>query len=230
MSTSDFEVRFGVRGLHSKVSASWRLWAVGDDVYVAARRIAGIFKLSLHASGIRRVAFTAESGMKNPESEERLIRKWPSPIEFSAGWKVGAAVVVPYVSIERPLKGYTTNDDDVIWIAAPEAGQQAVVFILFGPPGVDAIGTLTPDHTILASHQLPRGEILWLAARYGPLPAAESQILEDQLGVRLEAEDPSGVFGANIIRVGGQDYPTLTDLALGEENVLKKAKLSEGSA
>jgi hypothetical protein len=77
-------------GAHSSV---WRVWAYRSDVYVAARSIVSEMRVSLHASGKWRAAFT-EKHLKRPQpfidpSRDRAVDKWERPPEFAPGWTRG---------------------------------------------------------------------------------------------------------------------------------------------
>jgi hypothetical protein len=56
----DQAIRFAVGDPLGRCSGNWRLWAEGraGDVYVANRMVAAQIKVSLHASGEYREAFT----------------------------------------------------------------------------------------------------------------------------------------------------------------------------
>jgi hypothetical protein len=57
-------IRFAVGSPEQYRSSLWRLWVQGNDVYLGARIITGVVKLSMHRSGIWRYAFTERSGTK----------------------------------------------------------------------------------------------------------------------------------------------------------------------
>ena len=63
-------------------SNSWRIWVQGMDIYVSCRDNFQEFKVSLHASGIWRVAFTehalkSRSDLLKPDSDRVISRRTP---------------------------------------------------------------------------------------------------------------------------------------------------------
>ena len=52
------KIRFAVCRVDGKHSVVWAAWGRGDDFYFGARSVLGAIKVSLHASGIGRIAFT----------------------------------------------------------------------------------------------------------------------------------------------------------------------------
>jgi hypothetical protein len=72
-------------------------------VYIAARTLGGILKVSLHESGVWRFAFTEEhwEGQAATGSEDRVIERWnrPPPI---IGITSAFMVVVPTSEIDLP--------------------------------------------------------------------------------------------------------------------------------
>jgi hypothetical protein len=82
-------IRFAVGTPTGRSSNSWKVWTTGHDAYIACRDNFREFKVSLHASGIRRVAFTQEAVRARPElalpSGNRVIQKYtPDQTERSA--------------------------------------------------------------------------------------------------------------------------------------------------
>src|SRR5215211_480335 len=73
-------VRFGVGDADGPRSAMWRLWTQKGtcDVYIAARTLGGVQKVSLHESGVWRFAFTSVywEGRASTGDEDRLIERW----------------------------------------------------------------------------------------------------------------------------------------------------------
>lgn len=80
-------IRFAV-GVPGRRSTLWRLWAnrAKDDVYLATRRSAGIFKFSLHESGDWRLQWVGQDrgdvtykALMDPEPAGRILHKgYPS--------------------------------------------------------------------------------------------------------------------------------------------------------
>jgi hypothetical protein len=78
LTRSPFRVAIGTPGGLS--SNSWRIWTAGRDAYIACRDNFREFKVSLHASGIWRVAFTSEALNKRPDLQlsdgDRVLQRY----------------------------------------------------------------------------------------------------------------------------------------------------------
>lgn len=96
-----FRFAFGSAGaLYASV---WRLWVHGDDVYLAARHMEQTCKVSLHASGLWRIAWTAEANPGSATGGDRLIRRWQSPPNVAPGWSHAMSIVFPPPSTNSPF-------------------------------------------------------------------------------------------------------------------------------
>ena len=77
-------LRFAVGSPENIQSFVWRVWVQGDDVYIGARNALQVFKVSLHASGIWRIAFVKEL-KKEDSNSDRVIVRWNKPAESPLG-------------------------------------------------------------------------------------------------------------------------------------------------
>jgi hypothetical protein len=115
-------MRFGVGDPMGRCSEVWRVWAEGraGDVYVACRPVAGQVKVSLHASGEFREAYTkpymATEGITD---DERVRLRW-SRLDPRNGWVYAYRIKIPESEL-RPLDrpGITP---DTYWHPAPAPG------------------------------------------------------------------------------------------------------------
>ena len=123
-------LRFAV-GRPGRRSSVWRLWANRgkDDVYIATRQSAGIFKVSLHESGDWRlqwvgdghgdVWFTTRDG---DEPQGRIIDRWPRPPAGATGWTDALSIWVPALDVsEVPRDAEPGQDAQWVEPAGPEA-------------------------------------------------------------------------------------------------------------
>lgn len=203
----------------------WVLWtnAKGNDVYLAARMLGGIQKVSLHGSGKWRIAFDDPESPFIPAGEDRATTKWDRPAELTPGWTRAFAVVIPASEVVRG-KAVIRRPHQVYWAAKPE-GDAAVEFNLFisAPhvtslrewPGRDSMGTRPVFRAALGN-----GEHVWLLEQVVDIPASARQQFEDHRGriMRFYDEsdldwsdgDPRGFF----LHTADDGTPAFTDLAL----------------
>ena len=78
---------------------SWRLWTRGADIYVACRDNFKEIKVSLHASGVWRLAYTQEALKARPElvpaDEDRVWQRWVPPENADSVCVVAFRIVFP---------------------------------------------------------------------------------------------------------------------------------------
>jgi hypothetical protein len=113
-------VRFAVGEPNGSCHGSvWRLWVNGNDVYIAARAITSAQKVSLHASGDWRVAFTnpymSRASRLVPAGRGRIIDRWPRPPEFAPGWTRGFVIRVPASEVV-PSVPLVDDPSDIVWL------------------------------------------------------------------------------------------------------------------
>ena len=74
-----------------------------DDIYIGARQPLGDVKISLHKSGIWRLAHTKEAAERlNLGVADRLLRRWNPPAPVALGWTHSATIEIPTLAFQRP--------------------------------------------------------------------------------------------------------------------------------
>jgi len=116
--------RFAVGSPEFGHSATWTAFGSGSEYYIGARNVMGLTKISLHSSGICRVALTdtqfkalAEQGLVQPP--DRAFVKWnrkPTPI---IGAHHVVTVVFPTDYLKLPKPQGTVKKPLLIFDAAP---------------------------------------------------------------------------------------------------------------
>ena len=177
MTKRDFHYRFAVGSPNGPRSGIWRVWTAKSpksDIYVAARSLGGIIKVSLHESREWRTAFTFEYASEKfdeaiPVSQSRLIEKWERPSEISPGVTLAFRIVIPnHDLVSIPVEASSAMK--INWISPPiDDDLTEVAIILTHPnvvtsnwPGRSKMGT-----QLLTSYDLANGEKLWLVYLYG---------------------------------------------------------------
>lgn len=112
------QIRFAVGTPHGVSSDSWKVWVRGDDAYFACRDQLKEIKISLHASGVWRLALTESAVTKRPDllakGADRLLQRWnPAP---------GADVATAFQLVVPPASLHRTSATRVGW-------PQSVVFL-----------------------------------------------------------------------------------------------------
>ncbi len=159
-------VRFAVvdsqTGRHSGV---WRLWALKNDVYLAASPLGGVLKVSLH-QGSWRVAYTAEHWVsgevpRNAPGPDRTIWEIEEIPRIRAGVQHAWYLAYPPDTLiyDEPLKANV--------VRVPDAGEDSVVHInvWICEPTV----TIRPQHAVGPDEPLALedGRLVWLGRDIG---------------------------------------------------------------
>jgi hypothetical protein len=208
------------------------MWAHGDDVYLGTRTTLFAFKVSLHKSGIWRVAFVAELEQADSEAD-RAVFKWQRPGEYAPGWTPSIGILVSPLEAERPLKKAKVDDQRIQWHPPAVHGSKLLFKVLFSDPSYseDDLRSVTDARDRLAGRLVKRdGEIVWLVLReddFGPAEDAtirdvmakikihlapgssEDAVTDDTRALLVAADDVPGI----------RNQPTIFDIALGKENL-----------
>lgn len=182
-------VRFAV-GRPGRRSSMWRLWAnsAKDDVYLATRQSAGIFKVSLHASGDWRLQWvSADRGdvrwtaFGPDEPDGRVLHRWQRPPPGRSGWTDAMSVWVPEPDVVE-IPGDAEPSHDVQWLDPPAPGDAVELRLVLAQPArvaVELTGALHPGRAfaLVNGFRLASGETAVLFAATRPL--------EDQTRRRL---------------------------------------------
>jgi hypothetical protein len=178
-------VRFAVGAADGPRSTVWRIWTDkgNSDVYIAARVLGGVVKVSLHQSGVWRIAFTEEywEGSTAPEVGEgdRLIERWtpPKPIQ---GITSAFMIAVPSAEIGMPrhplpesAQKYTKN---VSWVQPAPEGFATHFIVMYIEPGVPVPGD---GVQILSSFVLPDGRTVSVMVLEQVISAEQQRQIED---------------------------------------------------
>ena len=224
--------RFAVGTPQSVESSIWRMWVHGNDVYLGAREALRAFKVSLHESGIWRIAWVED--LKRPDSaSDRVIVKWNRPGEFAPGWTPSVGIVLSSVQPARPFKPRGIDDDRLTWFQPPASGKKLLFKVLFSPSGFtksDLRGVSLKQDRLATCMDKSDGERVWLVAREGDLSDFERHQVRDAMSTTRIHLKPGasgdGVRGSRVLLVVSDDkpgvgtQPTIFDVSLGGERRL----------
>lgn len=197
-------------GEAGKRSGIWRMWTNKNDIYIAARTIAGQQKFSLHQSGRWRYAWTELGAAEFGIVDNRAIDRWERPESDHIGWTKSLSIWVRSEDVTEV--GGDASTQDVVWVPAPSTGMVAGIHLvvvkadlgeaaLRGTAVVSVLGMPNGEAVlILASYRNLENheQVLITAARQKALEAltTEEQFLRlSEPGMRLVVfgSDPGGV-------------------------------------
>jgi hypothetical protein len=224
-------IRFCV-GEPGRRSTIWRIWAGKNksDIYVASRKTAGIFKVSLHESGDWRIQWVRrdESVRFTPYDEKhiddgRIIHKW-ARTPSSGGWTDALSIWVPGTEVVS-VPGDSEPYKDVQWMEAPPAGSAVEFRIVFlQSHSAYRLGSalIQPEssHALVNGFFLRNGEVMLVLARTSPMTKEQMEgvheIHEGAAGQSAQDFDMDPATGprAAVFAVDSDGYTNIWDLAL----------------
>lgn len=224
-------LRFAVGQAEDSQSWIWRMWVHRDDVYLGARNALIAFKVSLHRSGIWRIAFVKELEREDDKSD-RVMVKWHKPGEFAPGWTPSIAVLVSSIYAKRPFKKMVVEDHRIKWFSTPKQGNKLIFKVLFSKAGFsyDEFNRITvPGDQLVGKLLKSNGEIVWVVVREAHLTPLEIGKIEDVMKktkIHLKpGSSEDSVIDSRALLVVSEDVPdistqpTILDIPLGKENL-----------
>lgn len=188
--------RFAVSNANGLHSTAWAAWHNGNDYYLGARSFLGSMKISLHASGICRVALTERyarslnvSGMDGPK--DRAYVKWRRGIPSENSAICAVSLIFPTAYFQRPEQKGTSKKP--MLIVQGSSAAEAIEVGCFYAKGTDERleNAFRKIAVPLLKTGLPSGEAVWIAARE---TAFDPRLLPniEQIPSRMNSFDPAG--------------------------------------
>jgi hypothetical protein len=228
--TGKTTIRVGVGTPETMQSSIWRFWNDAEELYVVARESRMAYKLSLHSSGIARLAYLKERDIRDPlimDSDPRVIYRWRQPDTFINGWMRRLDVVVPAVPVTKyfSLDAIGEPKGAIQWLKPLKRGDRYQITLL-----VADSQSRNPDDIrlqgdeIIGSLPLPSGRAAWIRTRREKMSKAEmerSETFANDMKINYDS-DPGEVFAALIMVDKDSSHPVITNLALGWEHITVK--------
>lgn len=169
-------LRFAVGSAEDPGSGVWRVVADRNDVYIGSSRAAmGLFKLSLHDSGVWTLAATTQSA-KTFENGNRRAKQWTRPLEQVEGVTPGPSIIVPHMTFGvRKLPPGETNKK-MHWYPSPRSGELVEFRFYFARP--DAAASWAAGVTEIGLLPLATGHRLFILASTREAPRAFLETME----------------------------------------------------
>jgi hypothetical protein len=158
-------IRFAVGSPTGLRSSTWRIWSAKHtkDVYLAARSIAGLQKVSLHESQSWSHSFVSDERAKpfiTPGSS-RHVDIWPAPPSFGEGWRRGYCIIVPSTDL-RPWP--QPEPGDIAFAPLPGTGYWVYIEVILVAAGTTTRLVFDEMH-LIGSMSLVDGSEVKIAAR-----------------------------------------------------------------
>lgn len=156
----------------SRRSADWRVWTVknANDIYAAARIVAGEIKISLHETGSWQHGFTADGKAKDSllPGQSRHFTIWQRPGEIVPGWTRAVRIIIPDAALQvRPSPG--TQKKPVANILTLPVGDTTIAEIWLESPAAASPPPLMGSQLAGRLRQ-PDGGIVWVVEQRTTLP------------------------------------------------------------
>jgi hypothetical protein len=140
-------LRFAVGTPDGPQAGIWRVWTrPAGDIYLTPRLPARHFKISLHATGDWRLAYTGRlAEEERAAGRDRAPVKWRRPEPNSDGTTTALEILVPSSEVVTPPQP-GSDDGRIVWREPPLRGFVCVFRLRLAPVGEDrsAAGVLGP--------------------------------------------------------------------------------------
>lgn len=199
------KLRFQIVASDGRRSDVWRVWSDGSDVYLAPRSKGEDFKISLHASGWWRIAFTRKYAEKMDRlgtwNSDRCLEKLRKPAQHGPGFTRAVCLYFPDTEL-RVRAGARQETAEVVQVPGPSNNRTRIINLIFADPEwrLTSAGAYE-GATALVSWPLSNRENLWvihfeqdglcgldqLAEQYRR-SATEAKKLDDRNPLRFDEE------------------------------------------
>lgn len=174
----------------------------------------GIFKISLHSSGVWVLAATKQSGATF-QGGNRRAKQWNRPLEHLRGVTRGPSILVPHISLGSRKLLPSEADKKVLWFPAPRDGETVEFSLYFVRPG--SATSWNSDETIVEVLRMSHGNRLFVLASSRPSPQTFIDTVESLLRENVfRMNDISDFMGGSFLWVAqSQDQlriPLIVDL------------------
>ncbi len=221
---SQFDARIVVGCSPKPQSAIYRIWSNKgkSDVYASIRDIAGVFKVSLHESGVCQAGFTQKFEIENKEiiddvGGSRHQSRWCRKTH------VGPRIITPlqFCIPANQLKVWEKKKEipkKTTWIDPPEKEYSIIISCIFSGQVIsdDNWPGRVNGTKFIGTKVLPNGEKFWLIWQKCQTSQIEYNILTEAAGhMRREKMIPlSGVDSKNVPTLRMMIFKEFFDLQL----------------
>jgi hypothetical protein len=159
----------------------------------------GLFKVSLHSSGVWVLAATKQSGATF-QGGNRRAKEWNRPLEHAHGITRGPSVLVPHTSLGVRKLPPGEGEKKIHWYRAPPVGEMVEFSLYFVRSG--ARTSWNPDETVVDSPRLPKNNCLVVLASCRPSPRPFLDTVESLLRENVfRMDNVNGFLGGSFLWV-----------------------------
>ena len=223
-------IRFAIWNINNVKSNIWRLWVNKNEIYLGAKNTLHVLKVSLHHSGIWRIAFVKDLKREDMESD-RVIFKWNKPTLVNNWFVSSIGVIVSSINPNIPFKHEQREDKRIIFIPEAKEGRRMLFKIYISQPGITEEmfkKNLRFTDILIGNLTKQNGEKVWLIYMEDDLSLDELKMIKEvmyntKIDLRWNIEDIT--YTPRALRFISEDtptdntQPTILDISLGKENV-----------
>ena len=183
-----FRIRFCVGEPDGLQSGEWRIWSDPgkSDVYLAIRSIAGITKISLHASGACNASLTKQYVEAHPSIVSRIagnrhLDQWSR--STNTGHLLSIPLRIRFLPSElRPACRTTMKQKKMVWLPSPPPDHSLDVICNFISHSLESGDWpwRKQGGQPIGVAELPNGETFWAIALVYPTPPDLHCFIEEQ--------------------------------------------------
>lgn len=174
-------IRFTFGNKNKILSPIWRFWVQNSDVYFLTRIMGKAWKISLHASGICRIAWNNDVVNVKPD---RVIFKWKKGNYNAQKFLPSIGILVPNLGYSDILDTNKEHCKDTKYIRIPKKNYKAIVRVFFAKDneGKDnIIAKLPKGSDLIYTEQLSNKEYVLIFTWTEHLSNLELHLLKDEI-------------------------------------------------
>ena len=149
-----------------------------DDVYVGTRGLMGAAKLSLHQSGVWRLAGTPRRGKNaNFREEFRLIERYEATTELAPGWVHAVRIRTPSTTFRPAIAERRPRDKQPIrFYPTPDLPLHLEYHVVLGDSAAQ-VATVN-DAITVGQMALTSGKRVWIIAAFWEIDEVTQQVID----------------------------------------------------
>lgn len=221
------KIRIAVGSAAELHSSAWTIWTRGDDLYAASSSSRGFAKLSVHASGVCRYAWTSESGTTNAdEGADRVLERWRIQPVGASDWETCFSLAVPTIFVPRRFDHNglpAARRASIVWVP-PAAIMHGRLVTLFRAksPHLDIREAINGGYDVIGQLSLQSGGIVWVTTWVETSSDAALRFWQSTVGdfrINFPSGIPSNPLATMMSPAPDTSYPLVREVALGWNNL-----------
>ncbi|OGC45520.1 hypothetical protein A2V49_04820 [candidate division WWE3 bacterium RBG_19FT_COMBO_34_6] len=212
-------IRFTVGNKEKILSPIWRFWIQKNDVYFLTRTMGNTWKISMHASGLCRIAWN--KGVSTNQTD-RLILRWNKGNYTVEKFLPSIGLSVPNLRYPDKLNSNKEHHKDTVYIPTPKVYEEVKIRVFFAKDNQgknNLLNKLPRNIDLLFEDRLSNKDYVLVYTWVEPISIREKNLLKEEVlkfNINVVSEEAKknidSVFALWINKptIETQNQPTIT--------------------